>query len=423
MTRHPRVVRRRTPENAVGGRLSLRHAVRVIFALVCLGLAPTASRAWWFFHRDTPHPQRTIVNSPLIVVPGEVVGQYLVVTAKWDRHGPYHFLIDTGASTNLVSPLFAGRYGVPMHDRVTGDDLKVPVRSSDGATSNLPAVMLRNVEFGDARFENTPALIYDCSAISLHLGVPIDGILGFPFFRNVLLTLDYPEHRMILAPTGSASALQPGSTIHFNNSQHVPIIPLGLGNKTFFALVDSGSDSTLRLNPLGMDFVYAQAPRPGPFVATVSGDVQQTVARLDQTILLGAYRLDHPVAEITSELPAIGGSVLKNFVVTFDQKRNQVTFYRNSTLPITFPPLRSAGISVAKAGAYWRIIGVIADSPAARAGVEEGDLITRINQEPVDKWGVQRYADLVQKSKKITFAFLVGRREYEIPLAVMDLVP
>ncbi len=423
MIRLLRAVRPRLLALFAAERDKLRGATRLAAVLAFLLINPGSLQAWWFFHHNSPHPQKTVIDSPLVVVPGQVISHYMIVTAKWDRRGPYHFLIDTGAATTLVSPLIARRYGIPMRDNATGKNLSVPVRSSEGEVSELPAVMVRQIDFGDAHFENLPALIYDCTQISLHLGVQIDGILGFTFFRNVLLTLDYPGRRIVLAPPNSASALQPGSTIHFNNSQHVPIIPLGLGNKTFFALVDSGSDSTLRLNPLGMDFVYSQPPRPGPFVSSLSGDHQQTVARLDQTVLLGAYRLDHPVAEITSELPAIGGAVLKDFIVTFDQKQNQVTFYRESTLPILFPPLRSAGFSVAKAGAYWKVVGIISDSPAARAGVEEGDLITRINQEPVDKWGSERYAHLVETAKTITFAFLVGRREYEIPLGVMDLVP
>ena len=32
-------------------------------------------------------------------------------------------------------------------------------------------------------------LIYDCEPLSAHLGVRIDGVLGFPLFRETLLTL------------------------------------------------------------------------------------------------------------------------------------------------------------------------------------------------------------------------------------------
>jgi len=79
--------------------------------------------------------------------------------------------------------------------------------------------------------------------------------------------------------------------------------------------------------------------------------------------------------------------------------------------------------SVTKAGAYWRIIGMVPDSPAAQAGIEAGDLITRINNEPVEQWGSDRFKLLIEKAERITCAFLVGRREYELELDVMDLVP
>ena len=57
------------------------------------------------FHREAPRPGRTSLGSPLVVVPAQDFGDWLVVEVKWDRYGPYRFLIDTGSSVTLPSAL------------------------------------------------------------------------------------------------------------------------------------------------------------------------------------------------------------------------------------------------------------------------------------------------------------------------------
>jgi len=126
--------------------------------------------------------------------------------------------------------------------------------------------------------------------------------------------------------------------------------------------------------------------------------------------------------EITDELSAIGAAILKNFTVTFDQGRNQVTFYRETAEPIASPPPRSAGLSFNKTPAYWRVVGVVSGSAAA-ASVAPGDLVTRINGEPVGKWDFRRYEQLLARAHEIVFTFLQGSREHDVSLKVFELVP
>jgi predicted aspartyl protease len=384
-------------------------------------LLPLQSQAGWF-RREAPKPGKTTMEDPMVTLTAQTVGNYMLVTAKWDRKGPYHFLIDTGASVTLVSPLLAQRYGTPIKT-LNGERSQVAVKSSEGELAQLDAVSIKRIDLGDVHFDYVTALVYDCTAISVHLGIRIDGILGFPLFRDVLLVLDYPRQRVLLVSPKGAAELQPGQPIPFNNDRRTPIIPLRIGDQTFYALIDSGSDCTLRINPIGLKFHYACDPRPGAIVASLTGEHQQVVARLGEDILLGDFKLETPVVDITDELPAIGGSVLRNFTVVFDQERNRVFFHREAHDAITFAAKRSPGFSVTKAGAYWRIVGVVPDSPAMKAGIEEGDLITRIDNEPVEQWGSDRFKQLVDKAETISFAFLVGHREYEMKLAVMDLVP
>jgi hypothetical protein len=388
--------------------------------LVCGLLSLSLLSGCVLFRREMPRPGRTKLESPLVIVSAVTLSNYLVVQAKWDKRGPYHFLIDTGASVTLVSPELAARYAVK--DARPAATPLVRVKSATGETALLMSTTLRRIELGGARFENVQALVYDCADLSAHLGVQIDGILGFPLFRETLLTLDYPNSRVLLQ-NRSAVPLLPGTAISFNNDRKTPIISLRLGNQTFAALIDSGSDVALSLNPVGLDPAYAVEPRSGATVTTLSGDRTQRIGRLADTLMIGDYAVHQPIVDLTDELTSLGGGILKYFTVTFDQEHSRATFHRESKLPIPPQTRRSSGLSFDKTPAYWRVASVVLESPAAKAGVQAGDLVTRIDGEPVAQWDIARYQKLVASASEVSFTFLNGTQETETRLKIFDLIP
>lgn len=373
------------------------------------------------FRREPPVPGRTTLGSPLVILPAETIGNYLIVQAKWDRFGPYRFLIDTGSSVTLISPALAKRY--PGRDASLPAGPRVRVAAADGNLAELPAASLRRIELGEARFEDVPVLVYDCAPLSAHLGVKIDGVLGFPLFRKTLLTIDYPGSRVVLRPT-TATAPTPGATVVFDDARKTPVIHVQLGDRSIVALIDSGSDALFSLNPVGLETPFSFGPRAGATVGTIAGDRPQQIGRLAESLAIGDHVFQRPVVDLTDELSTIGGGMLRHFAVTFDQEHDRVTFYRESRAPILSPPCRSAGVSFSKTPAYWKVAGVIAGSPAEAAGIRPGDLVTRVNGEPVARWDFRRYERLIATAGEIALTFLNGASESEPKrVAVFDLVP
>ena len=155
----------------------------------------------------------------------------------------------------------------------------------------------------------------------------------------------------------------------------------------------------------------------------MSGDRTQRVARIADTLFIGDYPIQQPIVDLTDELTSIGGGLLKHFTVTFDQEHSHVTFHRPSKQPIPPKTQRSSGMSFDKTPAYWRVASVIPTSPAADAGIQDGDLVTRINDEPVANWDLARYQQLIASADEVEFTFLNGTQETERNLKVFDLIP
>jgi hypothetical protein len=391
---------------------------RLLIALTAL--AGLLASGCFGVQRTAPKPGLTDIGSKPVTLPGHLIGNVLVVEDKWDKFGPYHFLVDTGSSVTLVSPEIATRY--VFNEQRPIDEPQVRVRSAGGGYALLDAVTLKRLQLGSARFEYVPALVYDCAELSAQFGVKIDGVLGFPLFRNAVLTLDYPNERIVLRASIPEDGI-PGEAILFDNTDKTPLIPIRLGDREFAALIDSGSAAAIDINPAGLSPKFSFGPVAGPTVSTLAGDRPSRVGRLAGVLRIGSFDVPQPVAEVTDELTSLGGGILSHFTITFDQQHNEVFFQRDPGTPLTIPSLRGTGLSFRKTPAYWKVAGVVPGSPASAAGVAPGDLVSRINGEGVAAWDPTRYDQLVAMASHVDYTFINGTKESSASLAVAELVP
>lgn len=352
-----------------------------------------------------------------VELPARVTGDLFFVEARQADGVDRLFLVDTGSSTNYVTAEVARALALPEATRGA-----VEIESAHGIPVRLEAVTLRRIRLGAATFDRVPAAVFDFTALSAHLGVAVDGLLGFPLFADHRLTLDYPRRRLRLAPVATEQEPAPGA-LTFNDDLRVPFVPVQLGNESFVVLLDSGSNGALNLNPTGLHPRFAVQPRLGPPVASLSGDRAPLVGRLADDLRLGSHALQRPVVDLTPNVSSLGGGVLRQFAVTFDQRRNLVTLEREEAGPVPPNARRSTGLALARSPVYWRVLDVLADSPAATAGFAPGDLVARINGEPVARWDFDRFAALVDSGGPITFTCLAGAREFDREVPVFDLVP
>lgn len=399
-----------------------RSALRLVFCLLASVL--TLLFAGCVSRGDRAPATTRVVPQP-VRLPARVLSNFFLVEARQEDGKTYRFMIDTGSSVTLVSPALGEV--LKRKERKGTPPRTMPVRGANGRQVELPAIILRHFQLGEAHFERVPAIVYDFSDLSAHLGLAIDGVVGFPLFRDTLLTLDYPAAQLEIAPLPAlppAVASHPQTTvIAYNREQSTPLVPVQMGNESFFALLDTGSDLGLSLNPKGLNPRFVHGPRVGMIVSSLHGDNRQLVGRLAQDISLGNQVVRQPVADLTDQLSSLGGELLRHFRVTFDQQRHLVTLTRAGDGPVEMPSRRSTGLSFRRFPNYWRLLAVVPETPNSQLPIHPGDLCVRINGELVEHWTFERYADLVEKNSRITYTFLSGAKETDHEVQVFELVP
>jgi S1-C subfamily serine protease len=72
------------------------------------------------------------------------------------------------------------------------------------------------------------------------------------------------------------------------------------------------------------------------------------------------------------------------------------------------------------AGPGVKVESLVADSPAARGGIEPGDVITQVDQRPItDLRGFSQVLKELQPNQTVTVAVLRGERTLQLPVTVV----
>ncbi len=138
----------------------------------------------------------------------EYIGDTHLVTVEtmFDGKGPFHLVVDTGSGGTVITPHAAERLGMTKDQAVAA--VKVGSALSDGcgdgcqgiggATSGY-AVQVKAIKAGGIVQENAVIAVIDLSIVSPRGSLISDGIIGYPFLKDLELIIDYPNKKIAFA--------------------------------------------------------------------------------------------------------------------------------------------------------------------------------------------------------------------------------
>jgi hypothetical protein len=319
-------------------------------------------------------------------VPFRLLNNHVYVEARVNGKGPYTFIVDTGGHT-LLSPRVVKEAGLESVGKSESS-------GSGEKTEPLGFARYREIAVGKARLRDQVGFtieIYDPSVE----GIRVDGMIGFEYFSRFAVRLDYGARTMTTTDFAHFDAKDAGTAVPFKFYDHLPQVTGAIDGVPAVFDIDTGSRSELDVTgPSVARNKLRDKYSKGVSAITgwgVGGPSRSYVARVP-SITLHGINVDSVVTGLSEAKGGsfsdanydgnIGSGLLKRFAVTFDYSHQTMYLQRISPPPADAGRFDRSGMWINAAKDAYEIKSIAADSPAARAGLAEGDLITSLNGEP-----------------------------------------
>lgn len=297
------------PRRAHGGAARAR-ALDVTLTALVLAAAPAVSAA---------QDARIARGFRSCLVPMDHSSGHIQVEVWIGGEGPFLFQVDTYASMDAcIDQAFADRMSFPRIGRAP---------NSDGVTTRMKDyVRIDSLRLGEANFDGARALVDDYGWVAED-GRPIQGLLGFSLFRELLWTIDYPRSRLVLRrgffPKDASNC------VTYSTPTGSPDIELSLGGEPVVFGIDTGFGGTMLLSVQE----HGELALTGERLEVGSGRSAYSTFKIYAGTLAGGVGLAGHSIEPPRVLfrddeakALIGRDLLLGYEVTFDPSTKRVRF-------------------------------------------------------------------------------------------------
>ena len=302
--------------------------------------------------------------------------------------------------------------------------------------------------------------------LSYHIGIPVNGIIGYNFFKSNLVEINYERKRI----TVYRDKQKIRKKIE-NKFQHVPITierskPYITGSLVLNAveipvklLIDIGNSDALWLFQNDSKMIKIPEKNFEDYLGKgFSGDVEGRRA-LIKKFTMSKFEFYNPIIAFPDTISirhvtmvkdrsgSVGSEILKRFTVVFDYPNQKIFLKKNGSFYTPFSYNKS-GIELQHHGLQWiqetvrletipivksddlsfkksengnnfkykfvlKPIYIIANirknSPAALSGLQKGDIVVNINNEPAYQYTLEKINALLKSEEEKWITFEVER--------------
>jgi predicted aspartyl protease len=192
--------------------------------------------------------QSPVPKQAVIEVPFELIRGAIIVSTTVDGAGPFWMMLDTGVDPSVVDLETAKSTGLKI---AGGHEI------SGGGTSHNVAyeTSLPIVQLGGLTATKVDAGAMDLSSLSMKLGRPVGGILGYSFLKGRIVQIDYPNRKVRFYRMAPACAGGPPTCTILSFRYKNAILAKGVtvDGKPVTAHIDTGSNSYFQFTPAAVD--------------------------------------------------------------------------------------------------------------------------------------------------------------------------
>jgi len=374
-------------------------------------------------------PDDTTVTGGEATVPIEVNG-YVTLEARLNGHGPFAFILDTGGHA-ILTPEAAALLG--LHPAGVGS-------SSGTGSGTLPIQFAKvdRVEIGGVTLVSQAFLIIPLQYATVERGQrpALAGILGLELLERLAVRLDYRNQTLTFWPRESYKQSSSANAVPITFADDIPLLRAQLNGIPGDFALDTGNTGSLLVQHVWADHhgFGDEMKRGIPIVGFGTGGVSQSWASRLSDFELAGSSFRHIVAVYAedkqgalssrTEAGNIGNGILQNFALDFDYSHERIQFDR--VPDFTPPPFSLSGLILFKNDPKTIVVAnTMKNSPAANAGLRQGDAIVRIGNQNIEGLSMTEVMRLLQQPPGTTVPITWSREghEFSASLVLKELLP
>jgi hypothetical protein len=350
-------------------------------------------------------------NRKHVTIPFRMVRNMIIIKLKINDQGPFNFILDTGVGLmiitepNLVDSIhLTSKRTIKIPGLGEGED-------DEAYISSILKVDIPGLESYDV---SAAILKKDHFNLSNYAGMPIDGLLGYEFFANVAVKLNFADSTLSVCRPQDLRPFRKSNRIPISVEQRKPYIQTRItfpnGNKMDAKMViDIGAGHPVSIENMIKNNGLPPKYIPANLGVGLNGPIEGFISRIKE-VDVGKFRVkdvlasfpDDTKSQIISAVPRdgnLGLGILKKFEVIFDYPDNALYLKKGLLFDEPFEHDMS-GLEYYSTGNFSHIVigRVEAGSAGDLIGLEKGDEIMSINFKPVTKMTLEEI-DSIFKSR------------------------
>jgi len=413
-----------------------------------------------------------LVNTKKAVIPFQFINNLIFIPITVNG-AELTFLLDTGVSEAILFSLENKELKLSNVEKVKFSGLGGSV-SIDGLKSE------RNMgKIGD-EIVNTSMSLYiiidEEFNISPHVGIPVNGVIGYHFFKDHPIYIDYTSKKITVYENADLlkKKIKRFEEFPIMIEKDKPYLYAGVEmtneKKDSKLLIDLGNSDAIWLFPtLIKNFVYNR-PNIDDFLGRgFNGDIYGKRSRI-HNFYLGDFKFEKPLTSMPDEFSiqhvnlvenrkgSVGGEIMRRFTVIFDYPNKKLYLKKNRNFDDPFH-FNMSGLDFKQDGLEWQedrlkietqksamvttevykdafqykfslkpifsITGVRKDSPAYEAGLKKDDKVISINGERTADMTLEKIVELMKSNEGRNITMVIRRKNEELTFRFMleDPIP